>query len=113
MRVFLIAFFLAILGGMLCVTVTASLDRSVFDAAADIWHDPWSKATLYDAYFGFFVIYLWIYFRESHVGSRLLWFVLMMTLGNIATAMYFLIALSKGSGRDWRLIFPNREEISP
>ncbi|MGB5659517.1 MAG: DUF1475 family protein [Thermoanaerobaculia bacterium] len=86
-------FFLLILLGMLAVTTIASLDRSVFEAGADLWPDPWFRATLADAYFGFLAIYLWIAYKEGSWGSRVLWFVLLMSLGNIAIAIYFLIQL--------------------
>lgn len=85
--------FSVILLGMLAVTTIASLERSVLEAAADLWHDAWFRATLADAYFGFLVIYLWIAYKERTGSRRILWFVLVMTLGNLAIATYFLIQL--------------------
>jgi hypothetical protein len=86
-------FFVLILLSMLAVTTVASLDRGVFEAGADLWDDPWFRATLADAYFGFLVVYLWIAYKEGTWGRRVLWFVLLMTLGNIAIAIYLLIQL--------------------
>jgi cell division protein FtsW (lipid II flippase) len=91
-------FFFLILLAMLAVTTIASLDRSVFEAGADLWPDPWFRATLADAYFGFLVIYLWIAYKERTWSKRALWFVLLMTLGNIAIAVYFLIQLARLPG---------------
>lgn len=85
--------FALILLAMLAVTTVASLDRSVFTAGAGLWDDPWFRATLADAYFGFLVVYLWIAYKEKTWGRRILWFVLVMTLGNIAIAIYVLIQL--------------------
>ncbi len=85
--------FSLILLAMLAVTTLASLERGVFEAAADLWGDPWFRATLADAYFGFLAVYLWIAYKERTWGRRILWFVLLMTLGNIAIAIYVLIQL--------------------
>ena len=87
------ALFTLILAGMLAVTISASLDRGVFEAAADLWRDPWFRATLADAYFGFITVYVWIAYREPGWARRILWFVLLMALGNIAIAGYLLWAL--------------------
>lgn len=110
-RSVLVALFLSVLVAMLWVTVTASLERSVFEAGGDIWSDLWARATLFDAYFGFLTVYVWIFFRESSVPSRVAWFVLLMTLGNIAIAVYFLRALVLAPQGDWRSIFPDRQEL--
>ncbi|MEM7356489.1 MAG: DUF1475 family protein [Acidobacteriota bacterium] len=102
MLYFLRALFAAILLGMLAVTLTASLDRGVFQAAAELWPDPWFKATLADAYFGFLTVYVWIAYKEKTLWARILWFVLLMGLGNIAIAIYVLIQLFKlESGDPW------------
>ncbi len=85
-------FFLVLLS-MLAVTIAASLDRPVFEAGADLWSDPWFRATLADAYFGFLAVYLWIAYKENSWPKRVLWFVLLMALGNIAIAVYLLIQL--------------------
>ena len=85
--------FFLILFGMLAVTTLASLDRGVFEAGAELWQDPWFRATLADAYFGFLVVFLWIAYKEGTWGRRLLWFALLMGLGNIAIAIYVLIQL--------------------
>lgn len=82
-----------VLISMLAVTGLASLDRSVLLAGADLWSDPWFRATLADAYFGFLAIYLWIAYKEHGWGRRILWLVLLMALGNIAIAVYLLIQL--------------------
>lgn len=93
MIVFLRVLFLLVLLAMLAVTVAASLDRSVFEAGAALWPDPWFRATLADAYFGFLAVYVWIAYREPTWIGKLSWFVLLMTLGNIAIAVYMLIEL--------------------
>jgi hypothetical protein len=93
MKAWLYVFFSAVLLAMLWVTVTASMDRSVFEAAAQIWNDPWGKATLFDAYFAFLTVFIWIAYRETSWWRRGVWLVLLLTLGNFAIAAYFLLAL--------------------
>ena len=106
MKTFLYLAFTAVLAAMAWVTVTASLDRSVLEAASEIWNDPWGKATLFDTYFAFLTVYLWIAYRERGPGSRILWLLLILTLGNFAIAAYFLLALRKlGPERPWTGLF--------
>ncbi len=93
MQAFLRILFSLVLVAMLAVTITASFDRGVFEAGTDLWPDPWFRATLADAYFGFLAVYLWIAWREPSLGARIVWFVLLMAFGNIAIAIYVLIQL--------------------
>lgn len=95
MRWFLMALFAAILLGMLVITTLASLERSIVAAARDLITDRWFQATLCDAYFGFITFYAWVAYREQAVWSRVVWFVLIMLLGNIAMAIYMLIQLMR------------------
>jgi hypothetical protein len=90
---FLRLLFLGILAAMLAVTVSAAMERGVFTAGAELWSDPWFRATLADAYFGFLTVFVWIAYRESTWLARGAWFVLLMALGNIAIAAYVLIRL--------------------
>ncbi|MBU3759185.1 MAG: DUF1475 domain-containing protein [Candidatus Omnitrophica bacterium] len=87
-------FFAAVIAVMTWITVTASLDRNVLSAAADLGKDPWFLATLFDAYFAFLTFYLWVFYKESRLAVRILWFVLIMVLGNFAIASYMLIQLA-------------------
>ena len=84
--------FMAILIGMLAVTVRASLVRSVLDNGP-LMRDVWFQATLADAYFGFVMFYVWVFYRERTISRRAGWFVGIMLLGNIAMATYALLAL--------------------
>jgi hypothetical protein len=104
-KTFLYLAFTAILAAMTWVTVTASLDRSVLLAAGEIWTDPWGRATLFDAYFAFLTVYLWIFYRERRWGPRVVWLVLILTLGNFAIAGYFLWALWRLGDRPWAALF--------
>lgn len=75
---------------MLGVTTYASLDRSILDVGSRLLGDPWFLATLCDAYCGFLLFYVWVAFKERSAVGRAVWFVLIMTLGNIAMSIYVL-----------------------
>ena len=113
MRTRLLLFFSCVFVAMVWVTAAASLDRSVVDAAVELWADPWGRATLFDTYFAFLTVYLWIFWRERRALPRIGWLVGILLLGNLAIAAYFLRALWRAPGRDWRAIFPRREELAP
>jgi hypothetical protein len=80
---------------MLAATIQASMEQNVLVALEELWPDPWFRATLADAYFGFLTVYIWIAYRERTLTARVLWFVALMLLGNFAIAAYILIALYK------------------
>ena len=83
-----------ILVGMLCVTTWASLRVPLWNAGPDV-SDPWSLATLCDAYAGFLTFYAWVFYKERAAAGRILWFILIMALGNIAMAVYVLRELAR------------------
>ena len=95
MRTFLIVLFAAILAAMIAITTLASFERSILAAVQDLMSDRWFQATLLDAYFGFLTFYVWVAYKERLMWSRILWFALIMCLGNIAMAIYMLIELCK------------------
>ena len=78
---------------MIYVTVQASLAISIWDVWDSYAANPWAVATLYDAYSGFSIFWIWVAWREHTWSARLLWFLLIMGLGNIATSFYLLVQL--------------------
>lgn len=100
MRITLTILFSLILVAMLAVTTYASLDRNVFDVGSQLTSDPWFQATLADAYFGFLTFYVWVAYKEAGLWRKVLWFVLIMTLGNIAMSVYMLVQLAKMKSDD-------------
>lgn len=93
MKTFLTVVCLGVLAIMLYVTVSASLHQDVLTATRLLWPDPWFRATLADAYFGFLFFWLWVAWREQSAAKGALWFVLIMILGNFAMAGYLLLQL--------------------
>lgn len=93
MIAFLKILFSAILIGILSATIWASRHYSVWQAFADLWRDPWGRATLFDAYFAFLTFYVWVFYKERRWAGRAIWFLLVMGFGNIAISLYMLIQL--------------------
>jgi len=88
-------FFAVVLGSMLWVTTWASSQVSLFAIPRSVGAHPWFIATLLDAYWGFFTFYLWLAYKEVTWLSRMLWFVAVVLLGNIAMACYCLVQLCR------------------
>ena len=74
--------------------LAARIERGILEAGRELISDRWFQATLFDAYFGFITFYVWVAYKERTVWSRILWFLLIMCLGNIAMATYMLIQLA-------------------
>jgi hypothetical protein len=80
---------------MVTATSWASFETNVFEGFRDLFRFRWGVATLGDTYFGFLTVYLWIAYKESTWTSRLLWLVLVLCFGTIATSSYLLFQISK------------------
>ncbi|MFN4260097.1 MAG: DUF1475 family protein [Gemmataceae bacterium] len=101
MKTILLMLFVLILLTMITVTVWASLDRSLFEAGY-LFAEPWFVATFCDAYCGFLTFYVWVAYKEQSQLSRMVWFLAIMGLGNIAMAIYMLVQLLKfRDGDSW------------
>ncbi len=98
MRRLLFAIFVVMFATMFAVTVWATWDRGMLEAGGELLQFPWFIATLADAYFAFLAFYLWLAWRERRWSARLLWLVLVMSLGSMAIASYMLIQLGKRRG---------------
>jgi hypothetical protein len=110
MKKSLFVLFTVILLSMMAMTFWASMERSVFQAGRGLWPDPWFLATLLDAYFGFLIFYVWVAYKERTTLSRILWFLLIMALGNMAAAFYILLQLGKLRSVDpWEKLFLREE----
>jgi len=60
----------------------------------------WTIATFIDAYYGFVTFYVWVCWKEPRAVPRVLWFVAIMGLGNIAMSAYVLRQLARMSSGD-------------
>lgn len=93
MRTGLKILFGAIFVWMIVLTVRTSMAMSLWSAFDSFGKNPWAVATLYDAYFGFITFWVWVAYKERSIGLRLLWLLLILSLGNIAMSLYVLIQL--------------------
>jgi hypothetical protein len=97
MRLLLKLVFAAIFLWMVGMTTYVGVHKSILLAGGEFsWSgSPWAVATLFDAYCGFLSFFVWVCFKERALGAKLLWFLLIMGLGNIAMSGYMLIQLFK------------------
>ena len=85
--------FLALLG----MTAWASVHQSVLQWGG-LFSGPdryWTMATLADAYGGFLTFYAWVFYKETRWLKRVLWFIAIMALGNMAMSAYVLLQLMR------------------
>ena len=75
---------------MLWVTSWASLRCPLFGIPHDVVAHPWFIATLFDAYWGFITFFVWVCFKQTSGVARVVWFVAIILLGNIAMSAYWL-----------------------
>lgn len=88
---FLRLLFIAVIVSMLCVTTWASLHQPLGDfARSATFREPWVVATLVDAYWAFITFFVWVAWKEDALVARVLWFLSIVLLGNIAMAIYML-----------------------
>ena len=95
MRLFLKLLFIAVFLVMVAVNIRAALAMNILDSVQSFSANPWAVATLYDAYCGFLTFYVWVAYKERALWARVLWFLLIMGLGNIAMSSYALKELFK------------------
>jgi isoprenylcysteine carboxyl methyltransferase (ICMT) family protein YpbQ len=89
--------FAAILVTMIVCTGYATSQQSVLQWGG-LTTGPdryWTIATLFDAYFGFLTFYVWVLYKERGWLSKVLWFIAIMALGNMAMASYVLWQLAR------------------
>jgi len=88
---FLRLLFVAVIASMLWVTSWASLHQPLGEfARSATFREPWVVATLFDAYWAFVTFFVWVAWKEGTLAARVLWFMSIVLLGNIAMAAYML-----------------------
>ncbi|MBW4890662.1 DUF1475 domain-containing protein [Mucilaginibacter sp. HMF5004] len=79
-----------------CYTViTTSIQSNLFKEWDFLGSIPWMRATLWDFYTNVAFIFVWVCFKEKSIIAKLVWLVLLVCLGSIATCGYMLIQLFK------------------
>ncbi|MES2807387.1 MAG: DUF1475 family protein [Bacteroidota bacterium] len=75
------------------VVVTTCLQSNLFTEWDFLGSIPWMRATLWDFYANVLVIFVWVCYKEKHIALKVLWLILLVTLGSIASCAYVLIQL--------------------
>lgn len=95
MITFLRILFSFVIVSMLVVTIWAGSQQSLSAfAQSATFRDPWVIATLLDAYWAFVTFFVWVAWKEQSIAARLLWFVAIILLGNLAMSAYMLAQLA-------------------
>lgn len=87
---FLRGLFILILVSMVMVAGWASLACPLFAIPSAVLAHPWFITTLMDAYWAFITFFVWVAWKERGGLARVLWFMAVVLLGNMAMAAYFL-----------------------
>lgn len=65
---------------------------------------PWFHVSMIDLYVGFLLVCAWIVARERSLAIAAIWIVLVLTLGNLASCGYAIVAAIRARG-DWRVFW--------
>lgn len=89
---------LKILFGLLfvwmCYTmIRTGIESNLFKQWDFLASIPWMRATIWNFYANITIIFLWVCYKENSLAIRLLWLILLVTLGSIASCAYVLIQL--------------------
>jgi hypothetical protein len=102
MRKILFILFFAIFVAMISITIVGVLHENLFTAGAQLWPDPWFRATLFDAYFAFITFIAWVVYKEKTIFMKIIWTLLILSLGSIAMSFYVLMQLFRmGENATW------------
>jgi len=76
---------------MTFMIIFSLLTGNFFEQGSILMGLVWGQMSLVDLYVGFFLVYLWIYYKESKMFPKLIWAILLIVTGSLATAVYILI----------------------
>ena len=78
------------------------------DDASAMWALPWGRVALIDLYAGFLIFGAWIAYRETSVVRTALWWVALVTLGNLTAGAYLAWAAFKSRNTTELLVGESR-----
>ncbi|MEM8797394.1 MAG: hypothetical protein AAGE61_17675 [Pseudomonadota bacterium] len=84
------------LGGiaLLVLIVLAALEAPIGESFSRITEDLWGWVTLVDLYLGFVLIAIFMAYCEQRIGMAVFWILPMFFLGNIWSALWFVVRFS-------------------
>jgi len=80
---------------MCYMVITTSIASNLFSNWDYLGGIPWMRATLWDFYTNVTVIFVWLCYKENKLYLKIIWLILLVTLGSIASCAYVLIQLFK------------------
>jgi len=80
---------------MCYMVISTSISSNLFTNWDFLGGIPWMRATLWDFYTNVTVIFVWLCYKENKLYFKIIWLVLLVTLGSIASCAYVLIQLFK------------------
>src|ERR1700748_3084572 len=70
----------------MCYTViTTSINSNLLTNWDYLGGIPWMRATLWDCYTNITVIFVWLCYKENKLYLKIIWLILLVTLGSIAS----------------------------
>ena len=85
--------FSALFVWMCYVVISTSLNSNLFKQWDFLGAIPWMRATLWDFYANVLVIFIWVCYKEKNLALKVIWLVLLVVLGSIASCAFVLIQL--------------------
>jgi hypothetical protein len=85
----------ALMAWMAYVVISTSMQSNLFKEWQALGSIPWMRATLWDFYANVLFIYLIIFYKERNLATRIIWLILLVAMGSIATCAYVLLQLFK------------------
>jgi hypothetical protein len=82
----------AMFGLLMTFTFRAASIRHILDNRS-LMSDVWFQVTLLDAYIGFTIFYVWVACKERSLLRKSVWFLLIISFGNLATTAYVMLQL--------------------
>jgi hypothetical protein len=88
-------FFSLLFVWMCYVVISTSIQSNLFKQWDFLGSIPWMRATLWDFYANVTVIFFWLCYKEKSIVLKIVWLLLLVALGSIASCAYVLIQLFK------------------
>ena len=96
---------------MCYVVISTSLKSNLFEQWDFLGAIEWMRATLWDFYANVFVIFVWVCYKERTIFSKVIWLILLVTLGSIASCAFVLMQLFRlKPGEGLKELFGNKNE---
>ncbi len=78
---------------MCYIVISTSISNNLFKEWDSLGSIPWMRATLWDFYTNVIVIFIWVCYKQKGVFLKIIWLVLLVALGSIASCAFVLLQL--------------------